>query len=207
MRTFYIGSQNRIKFNALNRALAEVFPTSEYSIIQRGVESEVPEQPLAEETFNGATNRCVGCIFGCKYTQDNEIYCIGVENGLFMHLREEAKRINVDGMIEQDNVEIKYMDKAVIVVRKLLEGKYEETIWESASVPVDASYVPDNREEMTWGDKMVIIEKELANEFYTPRHTPGKLTVDAKDPHYSVCGVSREDILYDVFKLFVKTLK
>jgi len=197
MKTIYLGSESKVKFNALNKALSEVLPPDQYIIVQRNVQSEVSEQPLGNETLRGATNRCLGCMFGCKYSENNEIYCIGIENGLYAIVREGVTRKNIDGMIECDNADVKYIDKAVIVVRVLDEGKYDETIWESTSVPVKDDYIPIDRDNETWGDRLCKIEKD---------EDGSNLTVDPKDPHYTVCSVSREDILYDVFKMIVRTV-
>ena len=192
MKTIYLGSQSTIKFNALDKALSEVLPKSEYNIVQRNVFSNVSEQPIGEETLRGATNRCAGCMFGCKHTPGEQIYCIGVENGLFVNVQNGVTKMNIDGMIEYDNIEKKYIDKAVIVVRKLGQEIYTETIWESASVPVKDKYIPFDKDNHTWGEYL-----ETMHNSPSIQHT---------DPHLTVCGFSREDILYDVFKMIVRTV-
>lgn len=211
MKTFYLGNECKITYNALYKALSEVLPSDQFTIVQRNVQSDVPEQPLNDETLQGATNRCMGCMFSCMFKENDQIFCIGVENGLFTTSRQGPEIINIDGLKQYDNTDIKYNDKAIIVVRKILqEGNFIETIWESASIPVNQDFVPHDKDNNTWGEQLALMESILFNKdepyIQTPRYTPLKLTVNANDPHYTICGTPKEDILYDTFKLFVRTV-
>ena len=79
-----IGTKNPGKIEGAKRALAKYF--SDVEIVGVKVESDVSEQPVGIETFNGALNRVNNLV---KYAQSNNIAAdlfMSVESGLTSEL-------------------------------------------------------------------------------------------------------------------------
>jgi inosine/xanthosine triphosphatase len=70
-----VGSINPVKLNAARRAFGEYFSNAEVAGYE--VESGVPGQPLAAETFEGAANRALALAKG--HTAD---FYVGIEGGV-----------------------------------------------------------------------------------------------------------------------------
>jgi inosine/xanthosine triphosphatase len=57
MKKVVIASENPVKVEVAKRAFAAVFPDESFEYIAYKSESNVPEQPMGEETIQGARNR------------------------------------------------------------------------------------------------------------------------------------------------------
>ena len=79
-----IASTNPVKVKVAEKAFERVFPEWEFDFIQVKSESSVPDQPIGDETIQGARNRLVFV----KKQHPHADYWISQEGGLF---KEENK--------------------------------------------------------------------------------------------------------------------
>lgn len=75
-----IGSQNPVKIKATQEAFSEYFRDVE--VIARDVDSEVPSQPVGEETFKGAENRVLELKKIDKKEELGIDFFVGIEGGI-----------------------------------------------------------------------------------------------------------------------------
>lgn len=77
---FIVTSASAIKVDSVRQVVANIWPASEYQVTGMAVPSDVNEQPLGQETIDGALNRlrhARECMGQSAYTY------VSIENGLF----------------------------------------------------------------------------------------------------------------------------
>lgn len=79
MKKVIIASTNPVKIKVAEKAFADVFPNEKFEFVSVKSESGVPEQPMNEETLQGARNRL--SFVRNKHPQAD--YWISQEGGLF----------------------------------------------------------------------------------------------------------------------------
>jgi non-canonical (house-cleaning) NTP pyrophosphatase len=126
-----LASQSRKKIDAVKLAFQEV---AGVELLTIKAPSNVHEQPLGDETFQGARNRLAFTRQACA---DADIY-ISIENGLFMQ----------DG---------KFVDKAVVTV-ETANGEVQTTLSDGVEFPIEYVEKTSNRKgdfkEWTVGETM-----------------------------------------------------
>lgn len=81
-KVIYVASHNQQKLKAVYDMFVSHSPGKNFSVRGIAVSSDVPEQPIGDETKIGANNRMNNML---KYLNDNKIsydYCVSLENGL-----------------------------------------------------------------------------------------------------------------------------
>mgnify|MGYP001266267157 CR=1 FL=1 len=79
MKKVVVASENPVKVNVSRRAFAAVFPNEKFDFIALPADSEVPSQPFADETRQGALNR----LASVRSREPQADYWISQEGGLF----------------------------------------------------------------------------------------------------------------------------
>ena len=161
-----LGSKSKLKYDALDSTLKELYPYLNYTISTYSVESDVPEQPFDDQGITGARNRAKGGLkIFCEENGRFPDYVIAIENFLQAPLLKDEK----------------YSDKAAIVIFNFdTEGNYEEDIVYSQGVEFESKYVERAlMEGVTCG---IIMERE-------------GIVKQHDDPHLDLVGISRADIL------------
>ncbi len=94
-----VGSENPVKISAVREAFEKVFPKEDISITGIKVDSRIPNQPIGEETFEGARNRALEL----KNLQDAD-YFVGLEGGI-IKLHEKWFTFGVTCIIDKNGKE------------------------------------------------------------------------------------------------------
>lgn len=78
-----VGSKNPVKINAVKQAFSRFF--NDVEVVGISVPSNVPSQPVNDQTFNGARNR----VLGLKRINDEKglgaKFFVGIEGGIMQH--------------------------------------------------------------------------------------------------------------------------
>jgi inosine/xanthosine triphosphatase len=85
MKKVIVASENPVKLNVAKNTFASVFPEEEFDFVAVKSESGVPDQPMNEETEQGAYNR----LQFIKQLYPDADYWVSQEGGLF----EEGERL------------------------------------------------------------------------------------------------------------------
>jgi len=80
MTKILVGSKNPVKISAVNEVFKKYFETVDVKGFE--VMSKVPDQPVNEETFNGAKNRALELFEINKKKNLNADYFVGIEGGI-----------------------------------------------------------------------------------------------------------------------------
>ena len=75
-----VGSENPVKLNSTKEAFSKYF--GNVNVTGIAVKSNVPDQPVNEDTFTGAKNRALELI---KYAEENNVaadFFVGIEGGI-----------------------------------------------------------------------------------------------------------------------------
>ncbi|MGA7837585.1 MAG: inosine/xanthosine triphosphatase [Ignavibacteriaceae bacterium] len=80
MTKILVGSKNPVKIKSVEEAFSKYF--EEIEIIGIEVNSKVSDQPVNEETFDGAKNRAFALIEKNKNQNLNANYFVGIEGGI-----------------------------------------------------------------------------------------------------------------------------
>ena len=75
-----VGSQNPVKIEATKEAFLKYF--KEVEVVGVEVDSKVSNQPIGEETFEGAKNRALELGKINKIKNLNAEFCVGIEGGI-----------------------------------------------------------------------------------------------------------------------------
>ena len=75
-----VGSQNPVKIEATKEAFSKYFEEVEVTGIK--VDSQVSDQPIGEETFEGAKNRALELRKINQTKNLNAQFCVGIEGGI-----------------------------------------------------------------------------------------------------------------------------
>lgn len=75
-----IGSKNPVKIEAAKEAFLKYF--EEVEVVGIEVDSQVPDQPIGEETFEGAKNRALELRKINETKNLNARFCVGIEGGI-----------------------------------------------------------------------------------------------------------------------------
>ncbi len=79
MKTVIIASLNPVKVNVAKRTFKAVYPSEDFEFVATKSESGVPDQPMNDETRNGARNR----LEFVRKTHPDADFWISQEGGLF----------------------------------------------------------------------------------------------------------------------------
>ena len=139
--------------------------------------SGVSEQPVSKEIITGAENR-MACI---KKNENYDVY-IAIENGIVPFLFYQNSE--------------KWVDTAyVLIEKKDKNGLFKKSFAFSASIPIPQDlidYVEKHNHTKTIGDAL----KELSD----------KPNIDSKDPHITLCGIHRADLLKEALEIALNSL-
>lgn len=178
MPKIILTSQSEIKLNSVKN----VFSSYVYEFETYKTESGVPEQPLGfEEIEQGTLNR-LKYVFDNYGVQSDTIY-ISIENGLLNHM---GSPYPGNHFYDIANIAVLHVPKD----SKKVELDKVITSW-SAMVPVPKALydsIPDDR------SKTYMEAHSEQNGLSTS--SPGN-----NDPHYTICGVNREQILTQALEI------
>ena len=114
-----IGTKNPGKIEGAKQAIGKFY--KDYTIEGIPVESDVSEQPIGEETLEGARNRVANLK---KYTKEN-----GIEADLYMAIE--------SGMINQMGI---WMNTSIAIIQ---DNKGKESVSMAAGYPIPDEYVDE----------------------------------------------------------------
>jgi inosine/xanthosine triphosphatase len=75
-----VGSKNPVKIESVQSAFSKYF--NDCTVLGINVPSFVPEQPVNEQTFEGAKNRCLELINYSNKNNINADFYVGIEGGI-----------------------------------------------------------------------------------------------------------------------------
>jgi len=171
-----VTSTSIIKTGAVKKALNELFPTRTFEITAVKAVSGINEQPLNEETEQGAKNRIRSAESLLGINQQDKTAFISIENGLFSNENNE------------------WEDKAVAVI-KLPDGKMSSAL-SPQGVPFPLEAIETAR---TRGGGF---EKNTVGSVIAEMYAARGIQIDKQDPHSALTegAFSREDQMMSAIK-------
>lgn len=179
LQKIVLTSESEIK----KEVVENVFSPYMYEINQIKSNSGVPEQPMGfSQIEKGALNRIKKISLESEC--DNIIY-ISIENGIVVIKSDVIIGSDFITGRANDIIEIseKYYDVACVV---LSFNGIKTTSW-SSMIPLNKKYVEEIPKDQSKTYSEIIYEK--------------KLSTNDKDPHKSICGVSRKNILIQALEI------